>query len=111
MAAIVKYMDNIARVYAHSMSMIITIMVSSIWLQRLPSIQFIFGSIIVLVSLHLYHLPHTHYHHRGHHHADDKPDDKEPVAVPDHPYPRRHLPPHLHDDLGSETRLREDPLV
>lgn len=69
MAAIVKYLDNIARVYAHSMSMIITIFVSSIWLQRVPSIQFVFGSIIVLISLHLYHLPYADYSYH-HPHAD-----------------------------------------
>jgi len=61
MAAIVKYLDNIARVYAHSVSMLITILFSSLWLGHIPSIQFIFGSVIVLVSLHLYHLPQAEY--------------------------------------------------
>jgi hypothetical protein len=78
MAAIVKYLDNIARVYAHSMSMLITILVSSLWLSRVPSIQLVLGSAIVLVSLHLYHLPHSEYALLpAHPHADhdQQPDD------------------------------------
>lgn len=107
MGAIVKYLDNIARVYAHSISMIITILVSSLWLSRVPSIQLVLGSVIVLISLHLYHLPHDEYAAlKAHPRADhDRDHDRHSVVDYDMPTAAAHglpvkreaLAPALHD--------------
>ena len=56
-AAIVKYADNIARVYAHSISMLLTMLVSSIIYRDFPSMQLIFGIAIVSISIYLYYTP------------------------------------------------------
>lgn len=109
MGAIVKYLDNIARVYAHSISMIITILVSSLWLSRVPSIQLVLGSVIVLISLHLYHLPHDEYaalkahpradHDRDHDRHSVVDYDMTATAAAAHglPVKREALAPALHD--------------
>jgi UDP-sugar transporter A1/2/3 len=103
MGAIVKYLDNIARVYAHSISMIITILVSSLWLSRVPSIQLVLGSVIVLISLHLYHLPHDEYaalkaHPRADHDRHSVVDyDMPTTAAHGLPVKREALAPALHD--------------
>jgi len=53
-AAIVKFADNIARVYAHSISMMLTMLVTSLQYHTMPPIQLIFGICIVSISIFLY---------------------------------------------------------
>lgn len=53
-AAVIKYGDNIARVYAHSMGMLLTMVVSSFMFWQIPSIQLLFGMSVVIISLYLF---------------------------------------------------------
>jgi len=53
-SAIVKFADNISKIYAHSLSLVLTMTISSIIQQTLPSMQLIFGSMIVTISVWLY---------------------------------------------------------
>ncbi len=53
-AAIIKYTDNIVRVYAHSMGMLLTMIVSSVIFQQIPSTQLLFGASIVSISIFLF---------------------------------------------------------
>lgn len=53
-SAIIKYCDAIARVYAHSMGMLLTMAVSSALFWEMPSIQLLFGASIVSISLYLF---------------------------------------------------------
>jgi len=53
-SAIIKYTDNIAKVYAHCMGMLLTMAISSIVYWQVPSIQMLFGMSIVIISLYLF---------------------------------------------------------
>jgi len=53
-SAIIKYTDNIAKVYAHCMGMLLTMVVSSILYWQVPSIQLVFGMSTVIISLYLF---------------------------------------------------------
>jgi len=53
-SAIIKYTDNIAKVYAHCMGMLLTMVISSAVYWQVPSIQMLFGMSIVIISLYLF---------------------------------------------------------
>eukprot|EP00899_Mesostigma_viride_P021177 jgi/Mesvir1/29060/Mv18368-RA.1 len=54
---LLKFADNIVKLYATSMAMVVTMVVSLVALQIVPSIQLIIGITIAIVSLQLYFSP------------------------------------------------------
>lgn len=57
MACILKYLDNIACVYSHSMAMMFTTLLSMIFFAFSPSLEFACGLGILVISMYLYHHP------------------------------------------------------
>ncbi|OWZ12316.1 UDP-N-acetylglucosamine transporter [Phytophthora megakarya] len=57
MACILKYLDNIACVYSHSMAMMFTTFLSMIFFAFTPSLEFACGLGVLVISLYLYHHP------------------------------------------------------
>lgn len=57
MACILKYLDNIACVYSHSMAMMFTTLLSIIFFSFSPSLEFACGLGILVISMYLYHHP------------------------------------------------------
>ncbi|PRP75548.1 hypothetical protein PROFUN_09034 [Planoprotostelium fungivorum] len=55
-SAIIKYCDAIDRVYTHSMGMLLTMVMSTVILRQMPTIQLIFGGFIVSISLYLFYI-------------------------------------------------------
>lgn len=55
-SALVKYADNILKIYAHSASLILTLVAASIIFNTAPSLQLVFGAAVVTASIYLYHL-------------------------------------------------------
>jgi UDP-sugar transporter A1/2/3 len=53
-AALIRFTDNIARVYSHAIGMAMTMTISSIFFWDLPSIQLVFGICIVSISIYLF---------------------------------------------------------
>lgn len=54
-AVILKFLDNIAGVYVHSLAMVFTMLASAIWFDFKPSVAFVIGLILIILSLYLYH--------------------------------------------------------
>ncbi|KAL0583611.1 hypothetical protein ABG067_006530 [Albugo candida] len=50
-----KYLDNIACVYAHAVAMMLTVAFSIIFFHFMPSLEFLCGFCVVVVSTYLYH--------------------------------------------------------
>ncbi|KAL3671173.1 hypothetical protein V7S43_004354 [Phytophthora oleae] len=57
MACILKYLDNIACVYSHSMAMMFTTLLSMIFFAFSPSLEFACGLGVLVISMYLYHHP------------------------------------------------------
>ncbi|KAE9043516.1 hypothetical protein PR003_g3466 [Phytophthora rubi] len=57
MACILKYLDNIACVYSHSMAMMLTTLLSMMFLAFSPSLEFACGLGVLVISMYLYHHP------------------------------------------------------
>ncbi|EGZ09346.1 hypothetical protein PHYSODRAFT_525276 [Phytophthora sojae] len=57
MACILKYLDNIACVYSHSMAMMLTTLLSMIFFAFSPSLEFGCGLGVLVISMYLYHHP------------------------------------------------------
>ncbi|RLN62544.1 hypothetical protein BBJ29_002093 [Phytophthora kernoviae] len=57
MACILKYLDNIACVYSHSMAMMLTTFFSMMFFAFSPSLEFACGLGVLVVSMYLYHHP------------------------------------------------------
>ncbi|ETP10678.1 hypothetical protein F441_13722 [Phytophthora nicotianae CJ01A1] len=57
MACILKYLDNIACVYSHSIAMMFTTLLSMIFFAFSPSLEFACGLGILVISMYLYHHP------------------------------------------------------
>ncbi|KAH7465787.1 CMP-sialic acid transporter 1 [Phytophthora ramorum] len=57
MACILKYLDNIACVYSHSMAMMLTTVLSMIFFAFSPSLEFACGLGVLVLSMYLYHHP------------------------------------------------------
>ncbi|POM78421.1 UDP-N-acetylglucosamine transporter [Phytophthora palmivora] len=57
MACILKYLDNIACVYSHSMAMMLTTLLSMIFFSFSPSLEFACGLGVLVISMYLYHHP------------------------------------------------------
>ncbi|KAG7398604.1 hypothetical protein PHYBOEH_010759 [Phytophthora boehmeriae] len=57
MACILKYLDNIACVYSHSMAMMLTTFFSMLFFAFSPSLEFACGLGVLVVSIYLYHHP------------------------------------------------------
>eukprot|EP00013_Stygamoeba_regulata_P000531 CAMPEP_0177631740 /NCGR_PEP_ID=MMETSP0447-20121125/1908_1 /TAXON_ID=0 /ORGANISM="Stygamoeba regulata, Strain BSH-02190019" /LENGTH=264 /DNA_ID=CAMNT_0019133239 /DNA_START=399 /DNA_END=1189 /DNA_ORIENTATION=+ len=60
-AATMRYSNNIARVYAHTISMVLTMLISSMIYSILPSIQAVCGVCIVCTSIYLFYIPEDDY--------------------------------------------------
>jgi hypothetical protein len=52
---ILKFLDNIAVVYAHAVAMMLTMLVSMVFFRFSPSLEFVCGLGVLLVSMYLYH--------------------------------------------------------
>ncbi|GMF13901.1 unnamed protein product [Phytophthora lilii] len=57
MACILKYLDNIACVYSHSIAMMLTTLLSMVFFAFSPSLEFACGLSVVVISMYLYHHP------------------------------------------------------
>ncbi|GMF33327.1 unnamed protein product [Phytophthora fragariaefolia] len=57
MACILKYLDNIACVYSHSMAMMLTAFFSMMFFAFSPSVEFACGLGVLVISMYLYHHP------------------------------------------------------
>ncbi|KAG1712279.1 hypothetical protein DVH05_000029 [Phytophthora capsici] len=57
MACILKYLDNIACVYSHSMAMMFTTLLSMIFFAFSPSLEFACGLGVLVISIYLYNHP------------------------------------------------------
>lgn len=57
MACILKYLDNIACVYSHSMAMMFTTFLSMLFFAFSPSLEFGCGLGVLIISMYLYHHP------------------------------------------------------
>ncbi|KAG7382199.1 hypothetical protein PHYPSEUDO_005127 [Phytophthora pseudosyringae] len=57
MACILKYLDNIACVYSHSMAMMLTTLLSMVLFAFSPSLEFACGLGVLVLSMYLYHHP------------------------------------------------------
>ncbi|KAG6578263.1 CMP-sialic acid transporter 4 [Phytophthora cinnamomi] len=57
MACILKYLDNIACVYSHSMAMMLTTLLSMMFFAFSPSLEFACGLGVLVISMYLYHHP------------------------------------------------------
>ncbi|CEG37698.1 udpsugar transporter [Plasmopara halstedii] len=57
MGLILKYMDNIACVYSHSMAMMLTMLLSTLFFSFHPSLEFGCGLTVLIISMYIYHHP------------------------------------------------------
>ncbi|CAH0479136.1 unnamed protein product [Peronospora belbahrii] len=57
MGFILKYMDNIACVYSHSMAMMLTMLFSMLFFSFSPSLEFGCGLTVLIISMYIYHHP------------------------------------------------------
>lgn len=57
MGLILKYLDNIACVYSHSMAMMLTMLFSMLFFSFHPTLEFGCGFIVLIVSMYIYHHP------------------------------------------------------
>lgn len=55
MGFILKYLDNIACVYSHAIAMMLTMLFSMIFFQFTPSLEFVCGLAVLIISMYLYH--------------------------------------------------------
>ncbi|KAG3089579.1 hypothetical protein PI124_g17421 [Phytophthora idaei] len=60
MGFILKYLDNIACVYSHSMAMMLTMLFSMIFFSFKPSLEFGCGLTVLVISMYIYHHPLAH---------------------------------------------------
>jgi hypothetical protein len=61
MGFILKYLDNIACVYSHSMAMMLTMLFSMLFFSFSPSLEFGCGLTVLIISMYIYHHPLAHY--------------------------------------------------
>ncbi|KAE8887543.1 hypothetical protein PF005_g3452 [Phytophthora fragariae] len=62
MGFILKYLDNIACVYSHSMAMMLTMLFSMLFFSFSPSLEFGCGLTVLVISMYIYHHPLAHVH-------------------------------------------------
>ncbi|GMF14851.1 unnamed protein product [Phytophthora fragariaefolia] len=60
MGFILKYLDNIACVYSHSMAMMLTMLFSMLFFSFSPSLEFGCGLTVLVISMYIYHHPLAH---------------------------------------------------
>ncbi|KAG7395933.1 hypothetical protein PHYBOEH_003012 [Phytophthora boehmeriae] len=60
MGFILKYLDNIACVYSHSMAMMLTMLFSILFFSFSPSLEFGCGLTVLIISMYIYHHPLAH---------------------------------------------------
>ncbi|RLN47096.1 hypothetical protein BBJ29_002507 [Phytophthora kernoviae] len=60
MGFILKYLDNIACVYSHSMAMMLTMLFSMLFFSFSPSLEFGCGLTVLIISMYIYHHPLAH---------------------------------------------------
>ncbi|KAI9991306.1 hypothetical protein PInf_018987 [Phytophthora infestans] len=60
MGFILKYLDNIACVYSHSMAMMLTMLFSMLFFSFQPSLEFGCGLTVLVISMYIYHHPLAH---------------------------------------------------
>ncbi|RQM17065.1 hypothetical protein KXD40_008207 [Peronospora effusa] len=60
MGFILKYLDNIACVYSHSMAMMLTMLFSMLFFSFSPSLEFGCGLMVLIISMYIYHHPLAH---------------------------------------------------
>ncbi|KAK1942179.1 CMP-sialic acid transporter 4 [Phytophthora citrophthora] len=61
MGFILKYLDNIACVYSHSMAMMLTMLFSMLFFSFKPSLEFGCGLTVLIISMYIYHHPLAHH--------------------------------------------------
>ncbi|KAG7391072.1 hypothetical protein PHYPSEUDO_005839 [Phytophthora pseudosyringae] len=61
MGFILKYLDNIACVYSHSMAMMLTMLFSMLFFSFQPSLEFGCGLTVLIISMYIYHHPLAHH--------------------------------------------------
>ncbi|ETI48552.1 hypothetical protein F441_07407 [Phytophthora nicotianae CJ01A1] len=61
MGFILKYLDNIACVYSHSMAMMLTMLFSMLFFAFKPSLEFGCGLTVLVISMYIYHHPLAHF--------------------------------------------------
>ncbi|TDH74167.1 hypothetical protein CCR75_001121 [Bremia lactucae] len=60
MGLILKYIDNIACVFSHSMAMMLTMLFSMLFFSFQPSLEFGCGFTVLIISMYIYHHPQAH---------------------------------------------------